>query len=742
MNRYTPFSTFQAGNDAQITVGRHGKLCLYNKNTQQKLYVRLSQYKRAVITSAESLYNDTAHKAVIKFEAETAEFSIRRELTLYLDSGIAECADTIRNLSKQEISFRPGCLFEAYVQKQEGTRVAMLTGGGNFTGSHILRDETPPDGQQNEYRSNEKARVIRVDGIKKSKRKFVEGTAVWQEFFAFQGRTGGFHITFDYAGIWSACIKNQEKRFSVETSLPKERVVLASDESLRLPTVRFGAYTGDLDALGNSILNFCYQHKWDRTNPDYFGKTNAFMFWINDTHTSMPQCENAFWIVRNAQAIGAELIHIDDFWYDRKGDWNSIAPDDFAALNSYARHCGLRLSVWYAPWHADHGSAPFKAHPEWRVRNDHKQWYGGHFDLSNGQACAWQQQLMDCKQNEWGPHMMKYDGEPIWPSGGTLSLMPKASANWYRLIDEFRARHPDAGIFGCASGGELMGIEALRLSDLHCVTDGLAGHYNGYYNSLITPPDKIMGGGRNIWGQPYDLTSRGEWRTEVQINMNNATAAASPIDVEALRKDVERYRYFHFKGCAGRWAQVYRPLCKEADPSFLLQKMSVDLMCGYITVDTSLCPRDMTMTIYPKGLLEDQLYTLRAIEGSFASSCRTGQEWMQGGIEIASMHPGELICINLEDMPGIFHHSLLVPDPMECTAKAETIMGHAGVGISWKRPPMAQWYSYAQIICEEQPVAIASTGEYCFLPDADPKRRYAVLFVDGYGNHSNIISCC
>lgn len=726
--------------DTFISLNVLGEAMMESKSINQTMQIVLPQYKNFEVKAWRILDDDHSKKHLI-VDAEAETLRVQRTITIYMDIGVVESVDVLLNDSEQVVVCDLPHPFDVCVQRGVDMHVEMLTGGGNFTGSHILRDETPAEGIRKNYYSNEKPRVIRVDGLKKSKRKFVEGTAVWQEFFAVRNNEGGFHVTFDYAGIWKASVKNNIDHFSISVSFPDEQVFIPAHGSLALPITRFGAYTGDLDALGNHILNFSYQHKWDFTNPDYLAKPNAFMFWINDEHTSMPQCENAFWIVRNAQTIGAEIVHVDDFWYDKKGNWNNIGKDDFAELNTYAQKCGLKISVWYAPWHADYDSEPFKNHRNWRVKKDKKQWYGGHFDLSCDEACAWQEQLMCSKQEQWGPHMIKYDGEPLWPSDGSLRCMPKASENWYRLLKEFRTNYPTAGVFGCASGGELMGIEALRFSDLHCVTDELVRHYNGYYNTILTPPDKIMGGGRNVWGKPYNPESRSEWKTEVQINMNQADLPANADDVELLRQDIERYRFFQTKGCVGRGVQVFRPLCTGMDKTLVLQKMSADQQRGYITIDTSLSPRHSAVTIYPKGMISDQTYTLRAIAGSFEPERRLGEAWMRDGITIDSINVGEMICMNLEDMPGIKKEAYVVPDPVDCKKQVTTIMGHDGVVISWKIPEMSQWYSYSLIICDGKKYAIASVGEYCFLPNANPQSIYEVQLYDGYGNYSNAIKC-
>lgn len=723
-----------------LAICQDGNGAIENRAASQKLQFVLPSYDGFSVQSCEVLDQGTDCKHIV-IHADAASFSIQRDITVYLDSAILESVDTLHNNTDKEIPCALPHLFDIAAQMDSEAHIEMLTGGGNFTGSHILRDETPPVDTCAKYCSNEKPKVIRVDGIKKSKRKFVEGTSVWQEFFAIRSEHSGFHVTFDYAGIWNAAVMNEDGSYKICVFFPDEQYFIPANSSLTLPVTRLGAYSGDLDALGNHILNFSYRHKWEYTNPAYLAKTNAFMFWINDAHTSMPQCENAFWMVRNAQTIGAEIIHIDDFWYDKKGNWNNIALDNFEELNLYANKCGLKLSIWYAPWHADFDSEPFKRHKAWRVRNDKKQWYGGHFDMSNDDACAWQKDLMESKQTQWGSHMIKYDGEPLWPSGGSLKLMPKASENWYHLLRSFRESCPDAGVFGCASGGELMGIEALQFSDLHCVTDELVGHYNGYYNSIITPPDKIMGGGKNVWGKPYCPESRSEWKTEVQINMNQANAATNTEDIEFLRQDVERYRYFHTKGCVGHGVQIFRPICAGMDQTFALQKMSADLQCGYITLDTALCPQNTPVTVYPKGMLPDQMYTLRAIAHSFEAESRLGKEWMRDGIYMDSIHVGEMICVNLEDMPNLRQKLYFVPDPLNCEAHKATIMGHTGMAVSWTVPAMRQWYSYAAILCDGKRIAQASVGEYCFLPEIAPHHTFEVQLFDGYGNCSNAIMC-
>ncbi|MCU6733268.1 alpha-galactosidase [Diplocloster agilis] len=677
--------------------------------------------------------------AAVSCQSEDTELIYR--VTAFPGSDTVEQQTTIRNRTKKQVRINLPFLMEYRWELPRNAQLWMMTGGGNFTGSHMLKKIPLYNGYYRHLSSKETPEVIRVDGKKESKEWFLEGSAVWQEFFCLCDGEHGYHITFDYAGVWEAQLSCEADQLSLRISFQESEVSLAPKESLALPVFRSGVFYDGVDGFGNQMLNFIYRYKWDFTNEDYFAKTNAFMFWINEEHTCMEQCDNAFHAANNARYIGAEIVHVDDFWYDRRGEWNNIGADDFAELNRYLSKSGQKLSVWYAPWHVDPECGVLRDHPTWEVEQDWAEWYGLHLDLSIDAVSKWQLELLNQKQRAWGCHMLKYDGEPMWPSGGSYGKMPKASQNWYRLLRTFRSSNPKAGVFGCASGGELMGVEALRYSDLHCVTDGHALHFNGYYNSLLVPPDKMMGGGSIVWGEPYRLSSRGEWRTEVQVNMNNAKAQVSKQYREKVRRDVERYRYFCSVGVAGRWVKVYRPRSEGMDETLLFQKMSRDQKKGYITIQTGLVKQRKDLRIFPGGLLPEERYYVSALEHSFSDQVKTGKEWMEQGIEIRDLKAGEMIFFNLEELPGIHKMKKNVLSPQNCLKKEAANMGYRGVELYWADTNQDTWISYASVLVNGKEKDRVSVGTYYFDIGGLIGNTYEIRLADGYGNYSKRVEC-
>ena len=54
---------------------------------------------------------------------------------------------------------------------------------------------------------------------------------------------------------------------------------LKPGESIETPKAFTGVFAGDLDAMGNLLLDWQYEYLWDLTNPDYFAKTRWAVDW-------------------------------------------------------------------------------------------------------------------------------------------------------------------------------------------------------------------------------------------------------------------------------------------------------------------------------------------------------------------------------------------------------------------------------------------------------------------------------
>lgn len=623
-----------------------------------------------------------------------------------------------------------------------------MTGGGNFNGSHTLKTVSLNSGYYRRFDSRGPAETVE-GGI--SDPVLVEGAAAWHEFFALRtdSEQQGFFLTFDYAGTWFDDVGTVNgKAICLNGYVHMHNHSLSANDTLTTPKAMTGIFVGDIDNMGNAILYYQYMYKWDLTNEDYFAKANVFDFLGYQTKTSFDYTPNVFAATNNARTMGVEINVIDDFWYDRKGDWNSVDSEDFALLNEYISNNGQKMCVWMAPWHAQTGSNVLNEHPDWQVENDNDYWYNWHLEQSNEDVIAWELALMNEKQEQWGAYMLKYDGEPMWPTGNTSgtpmelsdpscdNMMLESSNNWYQLIETFKKENPNAGIYHCSSGGELMTIEALRFAEVTSTSDGNVGDINGYWNSLLFPIDKLMQGGY-AWGTTYQKSWRWDLRFAPQLNMRNPWAEQDPADTEAMRKDFELYRYMREEGVVGRWVKIYRPTVSAgAIAEHYLQKMDQTNSKGVILT----CSDDNignTVTIYPKGLIETMNYSIIAIENGTAQTTRTGAQIMSEGITLSPYREGEMIFLNMNSVPGYSSDETAPTVPANVVKCAQTRLYHPGIELTWDAATDNEWLSYYEITKNGAVIDKVSIGTYYFDAYGSTDDIYQICAVDGAGNRSS-----
>ena len=92
----------------------------------------------------------------------------------------------------------------------------------------------------------------------------------------------GVACGWDYLGHWTFRVGNYGGT-PVNLSL---RVAgydrnLGPGETIETPKAFTAAFSGDLDAMGNALLDWQYRYLWDFTNPEYFAKARWAVDWAS-----------------------------------------------------------------------------------------------------------------------------------------------------------------------------------------------------------------------------------------------------------------------------------------------------------------------------------------------------------------------------------------------------------------------------------------------------------------------------
>jgi hypothetical protein len=577
----------------------------------------------------------------------------------------------------------------------------------------------------------------------------------------------GFFFGWDYLGPWAAPLGAAEgPAFHCGLVLAGYTRTLKPGERFDTPLVFTGCFVGDLDDMGNQVLDWQYQYLWEHKHAAYFAQPRYAVDWPAPWVNTGGGEENwgcrlalDLYYTDLARYAGAGVLWDDAGWYDAWGSWNG---PDFGETVRYLDKYGMKLKVWFPTFLRTAGS---------QVDHDlagAMKMLDSSIDQSGPAATQWQLELLDRKIREWGGFQWRYD---IAPGAGSDPLA--ADQEFRRLNRVFLAAHPDQGIDACFGGGNWIGVELASYSDSGEMTDGGTRDYSGYHSSLFIPPDLLHNvvyfsyeQGRKAYSIHNDriqLRMDPDWYGDLASKKGYSLKATHPAGstlaippeavphLEALRKDWDLYRYLVHEQVAGRWGHVFRPKLDGDDPVLYFQRMNRDGTKGVLLTTRSFAqPQQMptgAVTMFPKGLVQDLKFDVRFdIERRVEK--RLGADLMARGITFEDLKPGEIIYLNLAGHPGSGNDTTPPGPPRHVTKRIATNIHTQGVEVRWEPGEDNHWLSgYEAFRVEPGGTRVGlgrvSKGTYAF----DHSRpgteliscRYEVRAIDGDGNVSRFV---
>lgn len=558
-----------------------------------------------------------------------------------------------------------------------------------------------------------------------------------------QGDDGVF-AGFDYLGRWAAEVGNYYGGPGyLGLRLGGFKRALAPGESIESPKAFTGVFTGDLDSMGNQLKGWQYRYLWDYTNDNYFAKTRYLVemrLGVGADAYSGGTQDN--WDYRMAtllhatdvmRYVGADIVWQDAGWYDQLGD--NDGPD-FAAAKRYFNKQGMGLAVWFPLYLiASKRARVYRDHPEWRVVDETPLKI---LDTSRKEVIDYLRSQLDVKVGQWGDFQWYLDGPTVWPVNKDETPTLAQYHNAMGLMQDFRRRHPGSSIDMCSTGGNYMGFETLRVSDISELTDGGMLYIQNYYSSYLFPPDKIddtVGPRDFTWESArQNLTMAGDWLSD-RGDVGSEPGLLINDGVENLRRNFEIYHYWVQQGVAGRWSQVYHPRVEGDDPVYYFERLSRDGQRGAIILKHFL---QGEVKVYPKGLNGEHTYDVR-FEMSKQVLSRTGADLMSKGLTLVNPAPGELVYLGLPNVPGSGNDHTPPSDPGNVRKKLGTNFGVTGVELEWEPSQDNNWLSYYVIYRDGEMIDKVAKGTYYFDHSGGPENlsaRYEVQAIDGDGNSS------
>jgi len=342
------------------------------------------------------------------------------------------------------------------------------------------------------------------------------------------------------------------------------RLTAESASGLRLPSILFGRFDGDLNGATQRLHDYRRKHRPDPDKPI----SVQFNSWY--PYLGEPNAAAMLAMVPLAGRLGCEAFVIDAGWFrtdegdsdtpwsSRTGDWHTSRlrfPNGMREISARCRDEGMRFGLWFEPEVIGPLSAIRREHPEWLHQIDGEPPLANERAILNLGVPAARQHAFERVTrilSRVGVDWMKWDFNADLGAGGWAPGLPKALTDQdplvahyegvYRLQDAIRRWFPDLVLEMCASGGGRMDGELLSHAHVNWVSDQpgplhkLAIHFGTQLahpavvcnDWLIEwPPGKIAG---------YDdedtlgLDERGDLPFRLRIAMLGSFGISAPID--------------------------------------------------------------------------------------------------------------------------------------------------------------------------------------------------------------------
>jgi hypothetical protein len=503
----------------------------------------------------------------LNIHLEASGLRVSKHYVVYPGTAVIREWLTLENFSDRPIHLSHVAFLHSSVldPTAQGLQLNYLTGGGNYNGSQLLKTVPMRPPYQRVFDSN--------GGVQPG----AYSSFLPLAFLTNQSSNDGIAVGWDYMGHWrlevSAPSSSSTNMNLVLAGYEKD---LQPRETIETPKIFLATFSGEIDDLGNRLLDWQYAYLWDFTNPDYFAKTRWAVDWpdpwIGDGGT--PSADNwgrrlalDFRYVDLLRETGTDILWDDAGWYDKWGTWNG---PDWRRTNDYLRKHDMRWALWYPTFLATAESKVAQEHPDWLITGQQT------LEQSILETAAWQKRLLDDSVTSWGDYQWRYDIAPAASANDTDALA--ADQNFRSLMERFKSDHPQSAIDACDGGGRWISYDMARLAESGEYTDGGVGPYSAYYTSLLVPPDKL----HNVVDFDHTYYNAASDRSHLAMDPTWYRDPGDGRDVEAIRKDWEIYHYLATRGVVGRWSHVFRPKVEHDDPVWYFQRMNRDGSKGVI----------------------------------------------------------------------------------------------------------------------------------------------------------------
>jgi|GEM_PF-4091552 hypothetical protein len=674
------------------------------------------------------------------------KYDVEYTFTIYPGTSLIKSRYKLINTQKNAVSLKNLSFidFEGTTGEEGSEKLVYMTGGGNFTGSLLLKENSISDGYSKTMLSYDEREVAtNSKGYYDSTQDQWNGYSGYEPFFALQNARsgGGIYFGFEYAGLWEASVKKAEN-ISLKAGLTLYTKTLEKGESFLSPEAFWGTFTDNLDNATNDLLYYQYEYNWDETG-------EIFPLCTTDTWSSLSKVsfENVVALSEQARYLGLDMVHIDDNlsgvgWYDKKMDWNNTF--DVRSISDYLHASGMKSSVWATTQHYDYTSDAIGENKGLEIPELDSGYYGPLLCVGNDKTLSFMKEKLDDIVSRNALDMVKTDGWVIAPcddishSHSTDDNGCSASySQYYGFLDYLESackNNPGFSWIMCASGGELHGFEFLKYATYVTTTDGAA---ENPVNSLsyLFPSGKFQSGYAQVQSySPANTRTYGFVGGLCTILSVEDTSEEYAANKEKMRGDVALYRYLRNSGVLGRYSKQYHLTTAVLGQSLY---MKTDREADRAVVMG--IPAGYDKKIYPVGLKADKTYTVSFYNNKNYYTA-TGKDLLEKGISVEGCAEGEMIFFNMPLTPQSGRDKTApVMAENSCTAENAIYAGVSGVALRWDAATDDNFVSYYDVYKNGAFADRVSSGTFWFDKTAADGDEYEVRAADGDDNVSSFV---
>ena len=277
-----------------------------------------------------------------------------------------------------------------------------------------------------------------------------------------------------------------ESRSSLAAGVKVNGLQLDPGESLKLPAVHLGFFSGGAAAGTNALRRYLYEHVCARYHGDVVLPRANYSTWFGlDNRINAERLRTQ---ADRAAELGLEVFAIDAAWFpgdfpEGVGNWDRIDhekfPDGLKPIAEYVRDLGMGLGMWFEVERGVEGTSAVEQHPDWFVPVPRQSWYTKqpyHLNLALPEAQDWVIETVGGWIERLGLIWSRWDYNieplPFWEAvDPTLKIQFAYMDGLYRVLDTLMANHPDWMIEGCSSGGRRIDIGTMRRAHTYWFSD-------------------------------------------------------------------------------------------------------------------------------------------------------------------------------------------------------------------------------------------------------------------------------